>query len=141
MAAVSALLASINPSVSDDARLSGALADAIALVASMQYPSASVRRAFYGSLGKVFDRIGQEGKGGSVELDLTNLKTTLFGADVEIEALRLLRADAILAICKSSPTMFSKMKNEMRKLEAEEKSWVVRDRLGQAFKGALAEGS
>lgn len=141
VAAVEAVFASINPSVSDGARLSSALTDAITLVASMHHHPAGVRRVFYGGLAKVFDRIRQKGKGDSINFDLTALKTLFFGPEIGIEALRLVRADAIVAIEKSSPTLALKMKEEVGTLEILEKSSVVRDRLAQAFKEPLARGS
>ena len=78
----------------------------------MQHHTTRVRRALYGSLAKLFDRVGAEGTGDSVDFDVTNLKIALFRGDVEIEALRLLRAEAIAAISKASPTMSLKMKGE-----------------------------
>lgn len=135
MAAVEALFAAITPSVMNGAQLKDALTNATTLVASMQYHPTRVQRAFYASIAKTFDRIGLEGKGNNVELDLTTLKTALFSSNVEVEALRLLRADAIGAISKSSPTMSMKMKDDVSALLALETSSNVRDRLAQALAG------
>jgi proteasome component ECM29 len=131
VAAIEALFASINPGISDAEQLSGTLTSAIRLVASMSYHPASVRRAYYGSLAKVFDRIRLAGKGQSIDFDLKDLKTTMFASDVEIEALRLVRADAIVSIGKASPSVGLKMKEDILALQASEKSANVRDRLAQ----------
>jgi proteasome component ECM29 len=131
VAAIEALFASINPTTSDAKQLNGTLTSAINVVASMSYHPASVRRAYYGSLLKVFERIRLGNKGQDIDFDLTGLRTTLFGSDVEIEALRLLRADAILSIGKSSPRLTSKMQDDISALLADEKSSNVRDRLAQ----------
>ena len=141
MAAIEAMFASINPSVLDGARLEGALADAINLVASMQYQPATVLRVFYRSLVNVFDRIRQCGKGDGIDFNSTTLKSLLFGPDLGVEALRLVRADAIVAIRKASPALALKMKEDVGALEILEKSSVVRDRLAQASKEPLAKGS
>lgn len=131
MAATEALFASISPAASDTAQLNTALTAAIDLVASMSYHPASLRRAYFGSLAKLFDRIRLQGKGEEVDFDLQSLKTTLFGSDVEIEAIRLLRADAIVSIGRSSPKLLGKMKDEISALQTGEKSSNVRDRLAQ----------
>ena len=133
MAATEALFASISPSVSDAARLNEALTNAISLMASMQSQSQSLRRALYGSLAKLFDRIRNQGRGDVVDFDLTGLKNVLFGPDVDIEALRLLRADAIVSIFKTSPAVALKIEKETAALQAEEHSKNVRDRLAQAL--------
>lgn len=104
------------------------LAKAVQLVASMQSPAASVRRTFYESLTKVFGRIRKEGKGDSVDFDLTDLKSVLFGSD-EVEALRLTRAEAIKSIRTSSSSLMSKLSAEIFALTDKEKSAVVRDQL------------
>ena len=131
VAAIEALFASVNPTISEAKQLNTTLTSAINLVASMSYHPASVRRVYYGSLLKVFDRIRLRNKGQDIDFDLTSLKTTLFGSDVEIEALRLLRADALLSIGKSSPNLTLKMQDEISALLADEKSSNVRDRLAQ----------
>jgi proteasome component ECM29 len=131
VAAIEALFASVNPTTSEAKQLNSTLTSAINLVASMSYHPASVRRAYYGSLLHVFDRIRLRNKGQDIDFDLTSLKTTLFGSDVEIEALRLLRADAILSIGKTSPNLTLKMKDDISALLADEKSSNVRDRLAQ----------
>jgi proteasome component ECM29 len=131
VAAIEALFASINPAISDAEHLNGTLTSAIRLVASMSYHPASVRRAYYGSLVKLFDRIRLVGKGNSVDFDLKDLKTTIFASDVEIEALRLFRADAIVSIGKASPSVGLKMKDDILALKTSEKSANVRDRLAQ----------
>lgn len=131
VAAIEALLGSINPAASEATQLNANLKDAIDLVGSMSYHAASVRRAYYGSLAKAFDRIRENGKGEGIDFDLKNLKMTMFGSDVEIEAIRLLRADAIISIKKSSAALASKMSDEVRELQASEKSSTVRDRLAE----------
>ena len=131
MVAIEALFASINPATSDAEQLNGTIPSAIQLLAAMSYHPASVRRAYYGSVAKVFDRIRLAGKGQEFDFDLRDLKTTLFAADVEIEALRLLRAEAVVSIGKASPSVASKMKDDILALKNSEKSSNVRDRLAQ----------
>lgn len=131
VAAIEALFASVNPSCSDAARLNSDLAGAFDIVAAMPYHAASVRRAYFGSIAKLFDRIKLDAKGEAVDFDAANLKTILFGSDVEIEAIRLLRADAIVSIGKSSPSLMSKIKDDISILQAGENSSNVRDRLAQ----------
>ena len=128
MAAIEAIFASVNPFVSQDDHLNQMLTKALDLMALMQKQSSSVRRAFYGSLTKTFDRIRQQGKGDGIDLDANTLKIALFSPDVEVEAVRLLRADAVGAICKSSPKLASRIKGGVVALKDEEKSATVRDR-------------
>ena len=131
VAAIEALFGSINPSCSDAAQLNSSLTSAIELVADMSYQAASVRRAYFRSIAKVFDRVKLAGKGGEVDFDMKSLKTILFGSDVEIEALRLHRADAIVSIGKASPSLKLKMGDDISTLQASEMSSNVRDRLDQ----------
>lgn len=96
MAATEAIFASINPGVSNGAALSELLSDGIDKVVAGHLQSTAHRRVFYESLGKVFGRIKAAGKGGEINFDITSLKSALFAQAVEIEALRLVRADTIL---------------------------------------------
>lgn len=109
MAAVESIFASVNPAVSNANSLNKSLEKAVRLMASLQTPPLSIRKATYESLTKVFDRVRKEGKGDSIDFDLTDLKSLLFGPDETIEALRLGRVDAIKAIQISAPLVSSKM--------------------------------
>ena len=128
VAAIEALFSSINPAISQSDSLNKHLAKAIELASSISPQPPSVRRAIFENLAKIFDRIQQQGKGGDVDFDAVNLKSILLGVD-EIESLRLLKANAILAIRKSSPKLFSNISVEIDRLKVDETSSAVRDRL------------
>ena len=94
----------------------------------MQSQPANVQRAAFGSVKRMFESMPKE-EGDRIDFDVSSLKSVLFSQDVEIEAIRLLRADAVVAICKSSPTLASKIRTEVLARMEEERSAVVRDRL------------
>ena len=96
MAATEAIFASINPSLSNGGALNELLSESIDKVVSGHILSTGHRRVLYESLGKVFGRIKAANKGDEIDFDITSLKSALFGQDVEIEALRLVRAETIL---------------------------------------------
>lgn len=98
---------------------------------TVQHPSGRLRRAFYESLAKVFNRIEQQERGKAVDFDTSTLKSILFGPE-EIEMIRLARADSIVAVGKGSTILMSRMSGEIRRLREEEKSGVVRSRLPDA---------
>ncbi|KAK3715259.1 proteasome component M29 [Vermiconidia calcicola] len=132
VAAIYAVFSAINPSMLHESHLNHTLAKVVELVASIPSLSANERRTLYDGLGKVFDRIRQHDKRDQISFDVSNLRNCLFGMDIEIEALRLNRADAIVAIAKSSPGLVSNMKDDIQALMDQEKSSLVRDRLRTA---------
>lgn len=101
-----------------------------ALLITLQAPSASVWRSTYSGLTHLFTRLEQEGEGDSLRPDMQGyLKALLFGPDPGTEALRLLRADALVAMAKASPTQASALQADVLALVKEERSNAVRDRL------------
>lgn len=132
VAATDALFASVNPSVSKGTPLNQILLRAIDSVASMQSRTPGVRRAFYAGLTKASERIQGAGEGDRIDFDMSGLKTLLFGPDAEVEAVRLLKADAIVAIAKASTALASQIRAEVLALKDDEKSSIVRDRLAMA---------
>ena len=70
-----------------------------------------------------------------VELDsrgTRDLKALLFGPVVGMEAVRLTRADAVVAAAKSSPSLAQEVDGEVRALIETEVASTVRDRLAAA---------
>lgn len=133
VAAIDALYASINPFVLQGSHLNQVLLKATNLVASIQFHPPGLRRAYFGSLAKAFDRIREAKQGGYIDLDLESLESTMLNAELDIEALRLLRAEAIVAIGRCSPTMASKTRTRVEALTEKENSKNVRDLLSSAL--------
>ena len=111
IAAVDALLASINPAIMPVDKLNATLSRTLDMLASLQSPAVGVRKAYYEGLTKAFNRIRKEGA--SIDFDFTNLKRILFGPDEVTEALRNSRADAIKAMEASSQMLASKLSAEI----------------------------
>lgn len=131
VAAIEALFASVNPSILQASDLQHALTRSLDVVASMPDRSLGVRRALYPSMGKMFGRIKETG----VEVprfDLSSLRALLFSADAEVEAVRLLRADAVVAAAKALPWLVQEVRSELEKWTAGETSKPVLDRLAGA---------
>ena len=130
MSAIEALFASLNPFETDVDRLNQNLARAIDLVASRDNYSLSAQRAIYGGLASAFDRVARAEKGQHVALESGSLTSILFDTNLETEGLRLLRADAIVAVCKSTPGLRLNFQGRIVTLTKDEVSPAVRDRLG-----------
>lgn len=128
VAAIEALFASVNPSVSQGKDLQEALTKAIDAVAGMPERSSSARRALYPSVTGVFGRMGESGAG-VPRFEVEKLKALLFGPDAEVEAIRLLRAEAIVAACRTSSWLAGEVRSEVERLQGEESSKQVLDRL------------
>lgn len=105
IAAVETLFASINPAALEVDSLNDHLSKAISLITPLKASAASVRRAIYDSLRKLFDRIRNDGKGNAIDFDLAHFRVVLFDSDETVEALRLAREDAIKAIKEATPTL------------------------------------
>lgn len=96
----------------------------------------SLRSTFEG-LSSVFARMSKQGR--HVKLDeaaVKDVKALLFGPAVSIEAVRLVRAEAIVAMVKAEPLLGSEIAGEVRELMTGEMSSQVRDRLSAAIKSA-----
>lgn len=132
MAAIEAVFASVNPTVVQGDSLNQSLARAIDSVASIKDKTTAVHRVFYSSLAKTLNRIREKSKGNEIDFDLKNLKSLLFGFPIEIEALRMIRADTILAISKTSSLLMESIKGEVVALRDAEHSKGVRERLATA---------
>ena len=127
VAAIEAIYSSINPAVAS-ADIDQMLVNATRMVATMQSYPTNVRRALYSSLAKAFDRVREKGRGESIDFDEVDLKSLLFRSE-DIEALRLVRADALVAICKTSPALRAKLSTAIAALRADEKAPTVKHRL------------
>ena len=125
MAAIEAMLASVNTTVSQGKDLQEALSKAINAIASVQTKSSNIRRTLYPSLAKLFGRLE---KGAMPRFDLSSLKSILFGTDVEVEAIRLLRADAIVAAMEQ-PWLAEEVRSDLDATRASESSKSVLARL------------
>lgn len=132
-AAVESLLASINPNVLPQDVLDQRIMQALSAVATLKSQPASSWRSTYVGLNEMFHRLQHQD-----EKDLSNslgsettdhLRRLLFGPDPGTEALRLLRADAIIAMVEASSPLASAMRADILALITEEKSIVVLDRL------------
>lgn len=65
---------------------------------------------------------------------VNDIKSLLFGPTVAIEAVRLIRAEAIVTILKASPLLGAELAGDVRALVTGEMSSTVRDRLSAALK-------
>ncbi len=134
-AAVQALFSGINPAVLPQEQLSSALQNALALVSGVQVDSAEMRRTLFTSIAELFDRVRKENKGSQLEIESKDLIATLFGSSVDTEALRMLRADAALAVSKTSPAHLGRaIRDAVSDAERQEVSPMVRERLKAALK-------
>ena len=99
----------------------------------MDAPSASVWRSTYIGVTQLCQRLEKENEGRSLGANaLDHLNLLLFGPDPGTEALRLLRADAIVALLKAAPASALSLKRDLLVLIKEERSISVRDRLAAA---------
>ena len=126
------MLASINPHVLQGQNLFAALQRATGAIASMSERSQSVRRALYAELKKLLDRAGST----DGQAQFESLRLLLFvSPDSEAEALRLLRADALLAAFKALPCLAADSQDELREMKKRESSKSVLGRLDMASHG------
>jgi proteasome component ECM29 len=134
-AAVESLFASINPAVLEGDSMMRAASRSLELAqqVAQQAPSKSIWRSIYSSLKQLFERLSKTGKqvcfSGVAD---EKLRLLLFGQDPGTEALRLLRAEAIVEGAELSPAQAAALRTGILALEQEEKSTAVRDRLAQA---------
>lgn len=130
VAAIEALFASVNPTVAPGPNLQEALTKAMDAVASMPNRSAGVRRALYPSMARTFDRL-PKAAGEVPRFDVRSLKQLLFGeaVEVEVEAVRLLRAEAIVAVTRAAGWLAEEVKSEVAAVKRGERSAAVQKRL------------
>lgn len=140
VAATTATLASVNATLLRDPDLCDSLQRALTLLAKADTSSADVRRALYTSLAQTFTRI-RDSRDADADrlhaLDPTALKTLLFTAYTNVEAARMLRADALVSMRTASTSLWGKLQEEVGALAAEEVSPAVRERLGGAVRGPM----
>ena len=129
-AAVEAILASAHADVLKGDALTTLTSRILALIAAKRSPSTAVWRSSYTALtqlSKYWETKSERSAFGPAGLQ--PLKALLFDSDLGIEALRLLRADAIVAVAKVSAGLTTEMRDGVSILLADEKSKAVRDRL------------
>lgn len=140
VAATNAIFASVNVTTLQAPALRASLQRAIHLMTKADRGSPEIRRALFTSIAQTFDRVRESGEAGTAEadrllpFDASELKTLLFGPSTDVEATRMLRAEAIVAIGKASKGVLEQMRSEVEAVTAEEVSPGVRDRLGLAAK-------
>jgi proteasome component ECM29 len=125
--ATEALFASVNPSVAQGKELQEALTRVLDAVAAMQNRSSGLRRVLYPGIAQLFARM--EKSGDVPRFETGNLKRLLFGSDIEVEAVRLLRAEAIVAVTKASPWLAAEVRSDIQALRDAEASATVLARL------------
>lgn len=130
--AVESALTAVNPSVLKGAALTRALSRALRDVVGLRSPPAEVWRGTYEGLRHLFTRLGEEEGGTTLDpASEGDLQTLLFGPDLATEALRLRRADVVIAVAGFAPTLASGvLRADILACVAGERSAVVRDRLG-----------
>lgn len=131
VAAIDALFASINPAVTQGRDLTVALTKAVDVANEMPHRSQGLRRALYPAVTKLFERIRASAQT-LPGLEVHELKILLFGPDAEIEAIRLLRAETVVAVVKALPALAEEVRSEVEALKREERSAVVQARLDSA---------
>lgn len=132
--AIEALFASINPHVSDDVALARNTSRVLHEVASAKIAtSARILRSTFESIQAMFDRVRKEERNFVLEATaITDLKSLLFGSSITIQAIRLLRAQAVLAAVTSSPALVKEMESDIRASVGDEPSLEVRQVLDSA---------
>lgn len=134
-AAIEAVLVSVNPDLVKGEQLQGIVASALEQTLRLQNPNVPLQRAAYNGIASLFDTLKKADAGESAVAgpSVTNsLKGHLFRADAGSEAVRLLRADAIQAVVKYSPTLATSLRSDILALARDERSTLVRDRLQDA---------
>lgn len=136
MAGIEALLASINPHVSRGEPLRRQVSHVIHVVAEVKPATAGLLRTTYEGLSGMFNRVQAQKPAVGLTAEsvaVAEFKSLVFGPVVSVEAVRLVRAEAIVAAAKASAAMAEGMAMEVRALIANEVSSVVRDRLEAAL--------
>ncbi|EME80221.1 uncharacterized protein MYCFIDRAFT_104048, partial [Pseudocercospora fijiensis CIRAD86] len=135
-AAIEALFASINAHVSDGNMLLRQLSRAMHEVATTNAQAGtkpSILRSTFEGVARTFARVREQKREVTLDAPATDaLKTLLFGPVVGVEAVRLMRADAIVSAARALPSVGDAMKEEVSVLMASETSSAVRERLRAA---------
>ena len=127
------LFASINPIVLKGEKLAQAVLRALGAAAALPTPSFTVWRSAYAGLKELFGKVNTAGEVSCLGPGMQgSIRVLLFTSDPGTEALRLLRADTIIALTKASPLMASELRSDVLALVENEKSAPVRDRLAPA---------
>jgi len=129
---VECLLASVNPLVVKGSALTEVISRVLKDIAGLQSPPAEVWRSTHDELTRLFQRLKREDAEASAISAQGQglLQTLLFRPDLPNEALRLSRADVVIAVAAFSPSSVTAMRTDILACIAEERSAVVRDRLG-----------
>lgn len=126
------MFASINPALASPVQLTLHISRTLKTVAALASPTMQIWRSTYTGMEDLFARLDQDGGGGQVVSGaIVDLKAVLV-REPGTEALRLLRANAVVAAAQLSPQLKAEMQAAVQSLYAEEKSPTVRDRLRQA---------
>jgi proteasome component ECM29 len=130
--ALEAMLASVNPFAARGESLDRVISKVLDAVSTVFPLNSGLYRALYGGLAELCRRVREAGEGSSVGHDPDLWKKCLFESQLEIEALRLLRADAVVEACKTSEALGTQVKEDVIELRERETSKSVRDRLSEA---------
>nr|POE48407.1 hypothetical protein CFP56_71037 [Quercus suber] len=126
------MLASINPSLASESRMTLQLSQAVRKVLDLRFPTAPVWRSTYVGLEELFVRLARHEHGDQVLLEAwTDVRSVLL-LEHGTEALRLLRASTMVAAAALSPRLREKMSVDLESMHAAEKSHAVRARLDLA---------
>lgn len=123
---MAALFAAINPAVSHGETLAQQIDRVLDDVAKLSTPTTTVCRSIYASMTDLCERLDLHKR----ELSLAapaeeRLEALLFGPDLPTEALRLVRAQAVVSVSKRSISMAQRLRPEILALLAAEKSKAV----------------
>lgn len=134
--AIEALFASVNPAACQAEDIAQKLSRAMHEVACAKTGTgAPSLRSTYDGLSSVFDRMSKQQR--RVDFDAASVKdirSLLFGPTIPIEAVRLIRAEAIVTIAKASSQLGNELAVDIRELMTREASTQIRDRLAGALK-------
>ncbi|EME39141.1 hypothetical protein DOTSEDRAFT_66216 [Dothistroma septosporum NZE10] len=132
-AAIEAVLASINPSVAKGDILIRQVGRTLHVVATCKPQTQAALRCTYQGIADMCDRLEkQEQHVGLDEQSTRDLKSVLFGPVIGIEAIRLIRADAVAAAVKMSSSLAKEIDGDVCALLESEVAPSVRDRLAAA---------
>ncbi|OQO09014.1 hypothetical protein B0A48_05905 [Cryoendolithus antarcticus] len=134
-AAVEAVFSSIKPDLFKPDNVRIAMLAALTQTDRLSHPGVVIRKALYTSLAKLFAGLSAEKSNPAAEDSeiVAAVKHLLFRAEGGSEALRLLRADAIIAAGKFSSRLVAAVRTQISDEAAAEASPTVRDRLRLAL--------
>jgi hypothetical protein len=114
-AAVEVLFASVNPSVVKDSLLHNKVVAVLKQTQRLEHPGIGIQRAVYKGVAGLFEGLKQANAGEDVASGpevADSLKIHLFRQDAGSEAVRLLRAKAIVAAVEYSPSLMEQAKSD-----------------------------